>query len=92
MWALGQTWTLDLTNASLVAPDNLTVTIVRSNQLLVQARLSAAMRSTIPEFYDAVTRLAAPTVGAALTIVARIVDTDLSSSGSVPAPRPDARW
>lgn len=71
-WGLGQTWTLNVSAYALFAPDNLSVSIVRSNELLFQATLPATTSSVPPEFLHLGISPAEPTVGEAITITTQL--------------------
>lgn len=79
VWNLGQTWTLDVTSKGLTVPDNLTVSISTTTELLFHATLPGSNPNIPPEFVNSGTSPLAPAVGQAFTVFTQIVDDDLNS-------------
>lgn len=82
VWNLGQTWVKDITSYNLVAPDNITVSVVTTSQLLFRVTLPGPQPSTLPTFVNVAISPSQPSVGGAFTISAQIQDTNLKA-GSV---------
>jgi hypothetical protein len=74
-WNEGQTWTLAF---NLTAPDNITVNIITTNQLIYHSVIPGQNPNIPPEFVNVGTTPAAPAVGASFTIYAQILDDDLN--------------
>lgn len=82
VWNLGQTWTKDITSYAIVAPDNITISVVTTSQLLFRVTLPGPQPSTLPTFVRVAVSPSQPSVGGAFTISAQIQDSNLRT-GSV---------
>jgi FlaG/FlaF family flagellin (archaellin) len=80
-WGVGQVWTVSLTALvpALTTPDNVTISIVSSGQLLFRNVLPGSNPNIPPQFVNQGTTPASPGVGQSLTIYAQIVDDDLNT-------------
>ncbi|MCI4319314.1 MAG: type IV pilin [Thermoplasmata archaeon] len=76
-WGLGQTWYLNMASFGLTAPDNLSVSIVSTTELLFRTTLPGSNPNIPPTFLTTGTSPATPTIGGAVQIQAQIVDDDL---------------
>jgi hypothetical protein len=76
-WSVGQVWSVPLSN--LTIPDNLTITVVSSGQLLFRNVLPGSNPNIPPQFVNQGTTPANPAVGQSFTIYAQIVDDDLNT-------------
>ena len=87
-WSLGQSWVLPDTNftggSASYVPDNITVDIVWSNQLLFNVVLHATVSSQGPTFLSVGTTPSAPAVGEGFTISAVIQGVPPSLTASNP--------
>ena len=78
-WGLGQTWYLNMSSFGLTAPDNVSVSIVSTTELLFRTTLPGANPNIPPTFLRTGTSPATPSIGQAFQIQAQIVDDDLRS-------------
>ena len=79
VWNLGQTWSLNVTSFGLKVPDNITIQIVTTSQLLFHVTLPGTNPNIPPTFVNAGTIPSNPAVGQSFTIFAQIVDDDLNT-------------
>lgn len=79
-WSLGQVWTLNITAKGLVAPDNITVAIVSTGQLLFRQTIPGNNPNIPPEFIATGTIPVQPAVGASFQVFVQISDDDLNAS------------
>lgn len=73
-WNLGQLYYLNLTTYSLTAPDNITVSIVSTTQLLFRVTLPGQNPTLPPQFVAQGTVPTVPTVGQSFLVYVQIVD------------------
>jgi Archaeal Type IV pilin, N-terminal len=76
-WGLGQTWYLNMTSYGLTAPDNISVSIISSTELLFRTTLPGSNPNIPPTYLVTGTSPAAPTIGQAVQVQAQIADDDL---------------
>lgn len=81
-WAIGQTWTLNLTTYNLHTPDNLTISIVSANQLLFHQTVPGSSPSIPPQFTNQGTVPTNPTVGTKFKVFVQISDQNLNPVSS----------
>jgi FlaG/FlaF family flagellin (archaellin) len=81
-WAIGQTWSLNVTSKSLNLPDNLTISIVSSGVLVYHNTLPGANPSIPPQFTNEGTVPALPTTGNPFKVYAQISDVNLPSTST----------
>lgn len=79
-WGTGQVWNVSLAPDHLTTPDNLTVTIVSSSNVVYQQRLPGSSPTTPPIFEQFGTVPANPSVATSFTIFVQISDPFLSST------------
>lgn len=79
-WALGQVWTKNITTYDLTTPDNLTVSVVSSSQLIFRISLPGSNPNVPPNFIAVGTTPTNPTVGVSFTVYAEISDPNLKSN------------
>ncbi|MCI4340028.1 MAG: type IV pilin N-terminal domain-containing protein, partial [Thermoplasmata archaeon] len=77
-WNLGQNWFQNLTTQNLLTPDNITISIVTSTELLFRTTLPGTTPNIPPTFTGAGTIPAVPNVGQAFTIFVQIADNNLN--------------
>jgi len=77
-WNLGQNWHENLTTYALTVPDNITISIVTSTELLFRTTLPGAIPDIPPTFTGTGTIPAVPNVGQAFTIFTQISDNNLN--------------
>jgi len=78
-WNLGQNWYQNLTSFGLTVPDNITISLVTSTELLFRTTLPGTVPDTPPTFTGTGTIPAVPNVGQAFTVFAAIDDSNLNS-------------
>ena len=78
-WNLGQNWFLNLTTYNLVTPDNITISIVTTTELLYRTTLPGSSPNVPPTFTAVGTIPAVPTVGQSFQVYAQIPDPNLLS-------------
>ncbi|HEV2316347.1 MAG TPA: hypothetical protein VGV89_02065 [Thermoplasmata archaeon] len=81
-WAIGQTWSLNISSKHLTTPDNLTISIVQANQLLFRQVVPGANLNIPPQFTNEGTVPAIPIAGTSFAIFVQIVDQYLPSSST----------
>jgi hypothetical protein len=74
VWNLGQTWTTNVTTFGLTAPDNITVSLTTTSELLFRVTLPGANPSVPPVFTAAGALPATPIVGHQFTVYVQISD------------------
>jgi hypothetical protein len=74
VWNLGQTWFTNLTSLALTAPDNITVSLTTTSELLFRVTLPGANPSVPPVFTATGTLPNSPLVGHAFTVYVQITD------------------
>jgi hypothetical protein len=74
VWNLGQTWYLNLTNYTLTTPDNITVSLTTTSELLFRVTLPGANPAVPPVFTAEGTLPTTPLVGHSFTILVQISD------------------
>jgi hypothetical protein len=77
VWNLGQTWSVNLTNKTLAAPDNITVSIVTPTALLFRATVPGNNPNLPPEFANSGTIPVLPGIGQGFSIYVQIIDSNL---------------
>lgn len=77
-WNLGQIWTKNITVYGLTTPDNLTITIVSSTQLVFRIVLPGNNPNIPPDYINVGYTPALPSVGTSVTVYAQIADDDLN--------------
>jgi len=78
IWTLGQIWTKNIQSYGITVPDNLTVSIVSSSQLIYRAILPGSNPNVPPTFVNLGVTPATPQVGGTLTIATEIIDSNLN--------------
>jgi hypothetical protein len=81
-WSIGQTWSLNVTSYHLTLPDNLTISIVQSSQLLFRQTLPGSNPSIPPQFTNYGTVPASPVQGTTFSVFVQIADGYLSTSST----------
>ena len=74
VWNLGQTWSMNLTSYSLTTPDNITVSLVSTSELLFRVTLPGTNPSVPPIFTSEGTSPTDPNVGQHFTVFVQIQD------------------
>ncbi|HKS59843.1 MAG TPA: hypothetical protein VJS68_03595, partial [Thermoplasmata archaeon] len=84
-WTVGQVWVLNLPSNSinLFAPDNITISIISSGQLLFHQSIPGTNPAVPPQFLSEGTSPANPAVGAAFTIFTQVQDSNSLTSVTV---------
>jgi Archaeal Type IV pilin, N-terminal len=77
-WNLGQNWYLNLTSYGLTVPDNITISLVTSTELLFRTTLPGSVPDIPPTFTATGTIPAVPNVGQAFTAFVQISDNNLN--------------
>lgn len=77
-WALGQVWTKNISTYGLTIPDNLTIAVVSSSQLIFRISLPGSNPNVPPNFIAVGTSPTSPTVGVSFTVFAQISDANLN--------------
>ncbi|MCI4337632.1 MAG: hypothetical protein L3K17_10720, partial [Thermoplasmata archaeon] len=78
VWTLGQVWSLDLTSKALTTPDNITISIVTTTQLLFRVTLPGSNPNIPPQFINTGIVPVAPAIGQSFTVFAQIVGNNLN--------------
>jgi hypothetical protein len=76
-WNLGQTWAVNVTSDSLTTPDQITISIVSTTQLLFRVTLPGSIPNLPPQFVAQGTTPTNPVVFSGFSIYAQIVDSTL---------------
>lgn len=79
-WSLGQVWTKNITTYDLTSPDNITVSVVSSSQLIFRISLPGNNPNVPPNFIAVGTSPVSPTVGVGFTVYAQIADPNLNTN------------
>jgi flagellin-like protein len=79
-WNLGQTYYLNLTSDALTAPDNITISIISTTELLFRVTLPGQNPILPPQFVAQGTNPALPTVGQSFTVFVQIDDPALKGN------------
>ncbi len=77
VWNLGQTWYLNVTNYTLTSPDNITVSLTTTSELLFRVTLPGASPAVPPVFVNEGTNPGTPAVGRQFTVFVQISDPTL---------------
>lgn len=77
-WNLGQSWSENISSHGLYVPDNITVSIISTTELLFRVTLPGATPILPPQFVAEGTSPAAPTVSQAFTLYVEISDPNLN--------------
>ncbi len=77
VWNLGQTWYQNLTNYTLTTPDNITISLTTTSELLFRVTLPGANPAVPPVFTAEGTLPATPSVGRPFTVYVQISDPTL---------------
>lgn len=78
VWALGQTWKLNLTAYLLIGADNITISIITQSQLLFRITLPGANPNTPPIFSQAGISPATPGPSQPITVFVGVTDNNLN--------------
>ena len=79
-WNLGQNWYLNLTSYGLTVPDNITISLVTSTELLFRTTLPGSNPDIPPTFTATGTIPAVPNVGQSFTAFVTISDSNLKTN------------
>lgn len=79
VWNLGQSWALNLTTYTLTTPDNITVSLVTSTELLFRVTLPGQNPAVPPVYTNVGTLPAQPVVGRSFTVFTQISDSTLQA-------------
>ena len=80
VWTLGQTWSKNISSSAITVPDNITISVVTTNQLLFRVTLPGPRPTAPPTFLQVGTSPSSPGVGSAFTVTARISDPTLRTN------------
>lgn len=80
VWNLGQTWYQNLTNYTLTSPDNITVSLTTTSELLFRVTLPGTNPAVPPVFTNEGTTPTVPTVSGEFTIFVQISDPNLKTN------------
>jgi len=78
VWNLGQTWTANITSSVITAPDNITISVVTSTQLLFRVTLPGNTPAVPPTFTTVGTSPTSPGISQAFQVYVAISDLNLN--------------